>query len=106
MRGALKVDREISESGPEISELAWSTWIWCQLFNSLMLDQSSSLHGNPEVVGLHKQLRAAGIAGGDYTTVISEVRKKKHKFTVPKVYEYSSESEADDKSTSDSCEIF
>ncbi|GAA4595651.1 hypothetical protein BJY16_001746 [Actinoplanes octamycinicus] len=93
LRGALKTDLSLSESGAELNELAWSTWIWCRLFDSLMGDQSCSLQGEPETIALYGDLKKSGIATGDYRAVIQEVRKKRHKFTVPKIYEVGIESD-------------
>ncbi|WP_041289457.1 P-loop ATPase, Sll1717 family [Kribbella flavida] len=92
LRGALQSDTEISKSGSELTEIAWSTWLWCRLFDSLMKDESASTQGDPDIVQLHRDLRSTGLASGDFRSVLKEVRRKQHKFTAPKVYEYSTES--------------
>ena len=96
LRGALKNDASMA-AGSELTELAWSTWIWCQVFDSLVSDQSSSLHSDLEVIELHRQLKLAGILAGDFASVIKEVQKKQHKFVAPKVYEFSVESSGERK---------
>ncbi|MCS7479059.1 P-loop ATPase, Sll1717 family [Umezawaea endophytica] len=92
LRGALKADvSPVSEADSEVTEMAWSSWIWCQFFDSLMRDQGSSIQSDLDMVSLHQELTAAGIAGGTFSSVIGEVRKRKHKFSVPKIYEYATE---------------
>lgn len=93
LRGALAADSRPVPPDAEINEMAWSTWIWCRLFDSLMGDEGCDLTRQPEVVQLHKQLQAAGILAGNFRTVVREVRKRQHKFLAPKVYEYSTETE-------------
>ncbi|NAZ80805.1 hypothetical protein GTR02_03090 [Kineococcus sp. R8] len=92
LRGALQSDSTLSRAGSEITELAWSTWLWIQLFDSVMKDQSSSCHRDPSIAGLHRELRSAGLLSGDFRSVVQAVRKKQHKFSAPKFYEYTSES--------------
>lgn len=92
LRGALSADSGMFGNA-EINELAWSAWVWCRLFDSLMRDQGCDLTRQSDVVQLHKELEIAGILAGNFRTVVREVRKKTHKFIAPKLYEYSSESE-------------
>ncbi|WP_345516054.1 P-loop ATPase, Sll1717 family [Phytohabitans houttuyneae] len=92
LRGALKTDLSLSESGAELTELAWSTWIWTHLFDSLMADNGASPQLDPETVSLHAELRMAGVATGDFRTVLREIRRKQHKFAVPRIYEFTSAS--------------
>ncbi|WP_155830381.1 P-loop ATPase, Sll1717 family [Glycomyces tenuis] len=91
LRGAWKTDRLLDESGSEISENAWSVWIWCRIFKSLMDDAASSLHSDPSIGQLYRQLQAAGIVEGDFPSIVKEVRLRRHKFSIPKIYEYSTE---------------
>jgi hypothetical protein len=58
-----------------------------------MQDLGCSLHSNSEAVALYRELRIAGIVNGDYASVVREVRRKQHKFTAPKFYEFSTESD-------------
>ncbi|MCM3846357.1 hypothetical protein ND486_09160 [Pseudonocardia sp. DR1-2] len=90
IRGALKNDATMSGSH-EVTELSWSVWIWCQLFGSVMSDQAASCQRDLDSQSLFSELRTLGAIDGDFRSVIQEIRKKQHKFTAPKVYEYSTE---------------
>lgn len=91
LRGGLKDDATLAESGAELSELAWSTWLWCQLFDLVVGDPANTLSREPEAVALQAELRSLGVLGNDFRAVLQEVRKKSHKFSAPKFYEYRTE---------------
>ncbi|WP_432151033.1 P-loop ATPase, Sll1717 family [Streptomyces sp. bgisy029] len=74
------------------SEMAWRVFIWLRLYSSLMSDNGSSLSTDPEHVKFFNELKRAGLVSADLKTVIHEVRKKSHKFSLPQnLYSFSVE---------------
>ncbi len=74
------------------SELAWRVFIWLRLYASLMKDQGSDLANDPDHVKFFNDLKAAGLVSGNLKTVIAEVKKRGHKFSLPQgLYSYTLE---------------
>ncbi|MEY9215020.1 hypothetical protein NI17_016950 [Thermobifida halotolerans] len=81
---------EESENGR--TELAWTVFLWLKLFESVMNDLGSDISRDPDYVDLHNKLKRSGLVDGEFRTVIREVRKRTHKFTLPKrIYEFQRE---------------
>ena len=78
------------------TELAWTVYLWLNIFSSLMEDQGSSISRDPDFVQLFNKLQRVGLISGDFRDVAVEVRKRTHKISVPgKLYEFQSESQND-----------
>ncbi|GAA2906706.1 P-loop ATPase, Sll1717 family [Streptomyces mexicanus] len=85
-------ERNLANLENSRSELAWRVFIWLRLYASIMEDHGSDLANDPDHVKFFNDLKVAGLVSGDLKTVISEVKKRGHKFSLPQgLYSYTIE---------------